>query len=359
MKNRILPIPAFFNAANAASFAYSPNQGVVRSAAQEYLRQYGVKPVKPTDFKVELAIIDGQKDFCFPEGSLYVAGRSGQGAIDDNARTAEFIYRNLETITGITTTLDTHFAFQIFFPSFWKTSDGAPVQPHTVISADEVEAGKYVPDMRVMASLPELGGSYGWLCKQVLHYCRELEKGGKLKLYIWPEHCILGSDGHPLAGVLHEARMFHSFVRGVQSLCEIKGGNPLTENYSVFSPEVLTRFDGPVLAQKNHALIQRLVKNDRLIFLGQAASHCVASSIRDFLGAIAHDPALVRKVYVVENCMSAVTVPDGKGGFILDYTDTAQAALDEFRDAGMHVVKSTDPIETWPDFFNTGALANA
>jgi len=358
-KNRILQIPAFFNAANAASFAYSPNQGSLRSDAQEFVRQHGIKPVNPTDFKVELAIIDGQKDFCFPEGSLYVGGRSGRGAIDDNVRTSEFIYRNLETITAITTTLDTHFAFQIFSPSFWMTSDGGPVQPHTVISADEVASGKYKPDIRVMAALPELKGNYGWLCKQVLHYCRELEKGGKLMLYIWPEHCILGSDGHPLVGVLHEARMFHSFSRGAQSLCEVKGGNYLTENYSVFSPEVLTRWDGQPLAQKNHGLVQRLVKNDRLIFLGQAASHCVASSIRDFLKEIAHDPTLVRKVYVVEDCMSAVAVPDGKGGFIVDYTDTANAALDEFRNAGMHVVKSTDPIETWPDFFNTGVLVGA
>lgn len=356
--NKVLPLPAFFNPANAALYAYSPNQGAVRESAHDFARQHGIKPVKPTDFKVELAVIDAQKDFCFPEGSLYVGGRSGKGAIDDNARLAAFIYQNLNTLTGITTTLDTHFAFQIFSPSFWTTSDGGPVMPHTMISADEVEKGKYVPSKLVMQAFPELKGNYGWLCKQALHYCRELEKGGKLMLYIWPEHCILGSDGHALAGVVHEARLFHSYIRGTQSLCETKGGNPLTENYSVFSPEVLTTFSGQPLAQKNHGLIQRLVQNDRLIFAGQAASHCVASSIRDFLGAIAHDPGLVKKVYVVEDLMSAVAVPDGKGGFVFDFTPAALAALDEFRAAGMHVVKSTDPIESWPDFYK-GALATA
>ncbi len=354
MKNKTFTSnPGFFNPANAASFAYSPNQGDVRVAAQQFVRQHGINPVKPTDFKVELAIIDGQKDFCFPEGSLFVAGRSGRGAIDDSVRIAEFIYRNVDIITGITTTLDTHFAFQIFFPSFWTTSDGGPVMPHTVISADDVASGKYKPNINMMSALPELKGNYGWLCKQVLHYCRELEKTGKLMLYIWPEHCILGSDGHPLVGVIHEARMFHAYVKGVQSISEIKGGLTLTENYSVFSPEVLTRHDGgSPIAHKNHGLIKRLITNDRLVFLGQASSHCVASSIRDFLGAIAHDPDLVKKVYVVEDCMSAVTVPDGKGGFVLDCTDIANKALDEFRAAGMYVVKSTDPVETWPNFFN-------
>ena len=57
----------------------------------------------------------------------------------------------------------------------------------------------------------------------------------------------------------------------------------------------------------------------------------------------------MRKVYVLEDCMSAVAVPDGKGGFAADFTPQAEAALEQFRKAGMHVVKSTDPIESWPD----------
>ena len=44
---------------------------------------------------VHLLLIDVQKDFCFPRGSLYVGGRSGRGAMDDNRRIAEFVYRNM------------------------------------------------------------------------------------------------------------------------------------------------------------------------------------------------------------------------------------------------------------------------
>jgi len=57
---------------------------------------------------------------------------------------------------------------------------------------------------------------------------------------------------------------------------------------------------------------------------------------------------LARKVYVLEDCMSSVTVPDGKGGFAADFTVQAAHALERFREAGMHVVRSTDPMDAWP-----------
>jgi hypothetical protein len=46
--------------------------------------------------------------------------------------------------------------------------------------------------------------------------------------------------------------------------------------------------------------------------------------------------------------MSAVTVPDGKGGFAADFTPQADQALAKFANAGMNLVRSTDPISSWP-----------
>ena len=61
---------------------------------------------------------------------------------------------------------------------------------------------------------------------------------------------------------------------------------------------------------------------------GQAASHCVRSSIEDILTEIAlTDRALAKKIYVMTDCMSPVTVPDGKGGFAVDFTAEADKAL--------------------------------
>jgi nicotinamidase-related amidase len=342
-----LPLPRFYDPANAAAWAYRPDADRLAAESAAWRRTHAVRPAAADERRVHLLLIDVQKDFCFPEGSLYVAGRSGTGAVDDSRRIAELVYRNLGVITDVTTTLDTHFTYQIFFPSFWIDAAGAPLTAHRVITAEQIERGDVRPNPAMAKWL--CGGNYGWLCRQVAYYCAELEQAGKYQLYLWPPHCLLGSDGHALAGVVHEARLFHGLTRAAQSWCEVKGGNPLTENYSVLRPEVLTRFDGAPLAQRNTQFIKTLLGADAVVIAGQAASHCVKSSIDDLLGEIvAADPALAKKVYVVTDCMSAVTVPDGTGGFVADFTDDADAALARFAAAGMHLVRSTDPITTWP-----------
>lgn len=342
-----LPLPPFHDPRRAADYGYRPDATALADAAATWRAQHGIRPAASDELRIHLLLIDVQKDFCFPEGSLYVAGRSGTGAIDDSRRIAELVYRNLDVLTEITTTLDTHLAYQIFFPSFWLAKDDAPLTAHRVVTSDQIAAGEVRPNPAMAKWL--CGGNYTWLCKQVLHYTRELERAGKYQLYLWPPHCLLGSDGHALAGVVHEARLFHAFARTAQSTVEVKGGNPLTENYSVLRPEVLSRFDGAALAQRNTQFVQTLLSADAVVIAGQAASHCVKSTIDDLLDEIAaHDPALAQKVYLVTDCMSAVTVPDGRGGLAVDFTDQADAALARFANAGMHLVRSTDPIASWP-----------
>jgi nicotinamidase-related amidase len=352
-RKRTPQLPSFYNADNAAKWSYSPNLRDLFTGAQDYRRQLDIKAASSDKFRVHLLLIDEQKDFCFPEGTLYVGGQSGTGAIDDSRRTAEFIYRNLGVLTYITPTMDTHFPYQIFSPAFWVDEDGNALEPHDMLTADLTilrmgkPAGKAAPNPAVAGFL--CNGNYPWLQKQVRFYCEELAKGGRYQLYIWPEHCILGSDGHTLVGVIQEARMFHSYVRQIQSEAEVKGGNPLTENYSIFSPEVLKRFDGEVLASKNTRFIKKLMDANAVVIAGQAASHCVKSSIDHFLDEIlAQDPSLAKKVYVLEDCTSAVAVPNPQGGFFVDFTPQAKDALKRYSDAGMNVVKSTDPIESWP-----------
>ena len=347
-KPQELPLPSFYLPAHAGSFGYGPNAGRLQTEAGAWRGAHGLTAAATDTFNLHLLLIDVQKDFCFPEGSLYVGGRSGRGAIDDNRRIAEFVYKNLGTLTNVTTTLDTHFAYQIFFPSFWVDQDDQPLTAHREITREQLERGQVRPNPAMAKWL--CGGNYPWLLKQVKYYCEELERAGKYTLYLWPPHCLLGGDGHALAGVVQEARLFHSFVRGAQSWAEVKGGNPFTENYSVLRPEVLTRHDGQPLAQRNTQFLKTLLTSDAVVIAGQAASHCVKSSIDDLLGEIlAQDAALARKVYLLTDCMSAVTVPDGKGGFHADFTPQADAALQRFADAGMHLVKSTDPLAAWPD----------
>jgi len=70
----------------------------------------------------------------------------------------------------------------------------------------------------------------------------------------------------------------------------------------------------------------------------------VAWTIDDLLTEVkARNPKLVEKVYLLEDCTSPVVVPG-----VVDFTDQAEAAFQRFADAGMHVVRSTDPIDKWP-----------
>ncbi len=343
-----LPMPPHYDAENSSRWGYHPDQMRIFQEARVWADRHNLRPSGLDGFRLHLLLVDLQKDFCFPEGSLYVAGRSGTGAIDDNRRVAEFIYRNLAAITNITTTMDTHLAFQIFFPSFWVDTEGRPLTPYRTITTEDLRRGGVRPNPAVALWLSR--GDQGWLDTQVRFYCEELERTGKYELYLWPPHCLLGSDGHALAGLIHEARLFHSFARQAQSFVEVKGSNELTENYSVFRPEVLSTFEGDPLDHKNTRFLETLWKADAVAIAGQAASHCVKSTIEDLLTEIlAEDPDLVRKVYLIEDCMSSVVVRDSAGKIVEDYTPEAEEALRRFEEAGMHVVRSTEPIDGWPE----------
>lgn len=342
-----LPLPAHYDPHSAANWSYRPDQQMLMMQAAAWRRQHGIGPAAAAGRRVHLLLIDMQKDFCLPEGTLYVGGRSGRGAIEDSQRTAAFLYRNAHVITDVTATMDTHHAFQIFFPSFWIDADGQPLAPHRVVTTDDVIHARARPNPELAAWL--CGGDQTWLAAQARHYCSALEQAGKYQLYLWPPHCILGSDGHALTGVIHEARMFHAFLRASQPRVVLKGEHPFTENYSVFSPEVLAAHDGTPLGQRNVALMHALIESDALIVAGQAASHCVKSSLDDLLDEIrAVDPALAGKVYVMTDCMSAVAVPGDQGELVADFTGDAEQAQARWAEAGMHLVRSTDPLASWP-----------
>lgn len=153
---------------------------------------------------------------------------------------------------------------------------------------------------------------------------------------------MLGGIGHALVSAVEEAIFFHCIARQSQTQFEIKGDNPLTENYSVLRPEVLVSFDENPLAQKNQRLIQQLLEFDAVVIAGQAKSHCVAWTIDDLLTEIKQvDAALANKIYLLEDCTSPVVVPG-----VVDYTEAANKAFTRFAAAGMQIVKSGEVFLT-------------
>ena len=335
-----LPIPPHFDPARVREVWRVP-YGMRADEARAWAADHGLEPAAQDGFRICLVLVDVQNTFCIPGSELYVAGRSGNGAVDDNRRLCEFIYRNLDAITQVVPTMDTHRVMQIFHPIWLIDEDGRHPAPYTQITAEEVESGRWRLNPAVAASV---GVEEEYAERQLLHYTRALEAGGKYSLTIWPYHSMLGGIGHALASSVEEAVFFHSVARYAQPDFQVKGENPLTEHYSILAPEVREGPDGEPIASVNEALIEGLLSFDAVIVAGQAKSHCVAWTIDDLLeGDDERERALAPRTYLLEDCTSPVVVPGA------DYTDEANAAFQRFADAGMHVVRSTEPIETWPE----------
>ncbi|MCU0243095.1 MAG: nicotinamidase, partial [Vicinamibacteria bacterium] len=293
-----LPVPAFFNVAHVRHYDFRPDAQRLFEDAVTWGAAHAIPTAGLDTRRVLLLLIDLQKDFCFPEGSLFVGGRSGTGAMDDNERIARFIYRELSNLTEIVCTLDTHLPYQIFFASFWVDSHGQPLKPHSLINATDIASGVVHPSPAVAAWLCD--GDLAWLQRQVEDYCRALEAAGKYTLYLWPPHCLAGDAGHALAGAIQQARLFHAYARGTRNDIVWKGDQPLTEHYSALCPEVTKSHDGRTLGQRDNALIDRLLAADAVVVAGQAASHCVQSTLADLLAAIQErDASLARKIYIL------------------------------------------------------------
>ena len=113
------------------------------SEARDWAEVHGIAPAAEDGTRTALLLVDVQNTFCLPEFELFVGGRSGRGALEDNERLCAFLYRNLGRITQVVTTLDTHTAVQIFHPVFWVDGDGGHPEPHTVISREDVESGRW------------------------------------------------------------------------------------------------------------------------------------------------------------------------------------------------------------------------
>ena len=150
-------------------------------------------PARPSEdsLRVCLLAVDVQNTFCIPDFELFVGGRSGTGAVDDNRRLCEFVYRNLGTITQIFPSLDTHHAMQVFHAIWLVDEHGNHPEPYTLVSPEDVESGRW----RVNEAVADALGIDPDYARATSPTTRErLAEGGKYNLTIWPYHAMLG--GH-------------------------------------------------------------------------------------------------------------------------------------------------------------------
>lgn len=316
-----MSLPPFFDPARVAELYPERITLVAEEAARRLAR-----PASEDRRRVAAFGIDCQVSFCAPGGSLFVPG-----APDDLRRALGWLYTNLDHVTTLVLSLDAHHVFQIFHPAWWRDAEGRPPAPFTPITAADVRAGRWRPVRAPEASL---------------EYVERLEVAGRYTLTIWPYHCLLGSVGHALLPALAEYALFHSLVRDTSPVFAAKGSHPLTENYSVLSPEV-KELQGERVGGFDEALYQALLQHDRVYVFGEASSHCVRFTLSDLLDRIRQDdPSLTSRVYILEDAMSPVPAPPlDPLPPALDFPAQAKQALAGFQEAGMRVVRTSDPID--------------
>jgi nicotinamidase-related amidase len=236
--------------------------------------------------RVELLVIDPQIDFCDPhKGALYVGG-----AEKDIERLARMVRRIAPKLSDIHVTLDSHHYVDIAHPIFWIDSKGGHPNPFTIITAADVENGRWTTTQP---------GMY----RRALEYVKSLETGGRYALCIWPYHCLIGSAGHAvmpeLFAALQEWEQRFAVVDYVT-----KGSNIYTEHYSAIQAEVPDPTDPST--QINTALIQTLMQADLIAIAGEAGSHCLANTVRDLANNFG-GPAEIKKLVLLTDATSPVT----------------------------------------------------
>ena len=250
--------------------------------------------------KLHLLVIDPQNDFCDPNGSLYVPG-----AEEDIDRLAVMINRLNGKLDDIHVTLDSHRKVDISHPVWWRDSDGHNPNPFSVITAGDLRQGTWTTTMPSARA-------------RSLDYLEELERRGRYPHVIWPEHCLIGDDGHNVHPVLSEA--VHEWEAKRFALADFvtKGSNPWTEHFSAVAAEVPDPSDPGT--QVNTRLIDTLHAADTVLLAGEALSHCLANTVRDVAEQFG-DAATIRKLVLLTDASSSVPGFDTQGSdFVRELT---------------------------------------
>jgi nicotinamidase-related amidase len=324
-------LPAHYTPGDVGTL-FLERAAIVAEAAERFREARRIPPARGDVRRVAALGIDCQAAFCLPGASLFVPG-----AVEDSRRAIEWLYRHLASITTLFFTLDTHSVFQIFHPTSWVDGDGKPPPPFTPISARDVREGRWIP---VLAD-PEVPDPRA----AAIEYCERLEATGRYVLTIWPYHALLGGTSHALVPALMEAALFHAVARRTDPIFEIKGRARFTENYSALSPEVRT-LGGREVGVFNASLFDGLMAHDRVYVFGQAKSHCVLETLRDLERECRRrDPELLAKIFVLEDATSPVPPPPlDPLPEALDFPRIAEKAFRGFAEAGMHLVRTSDPV---------------
>lgn len=271
-----------------------------------FARKENLRNSSEDEKRVLLLGIDIQNDF-MEGGALGVPG-----SIKDVQNLLHFTYENIEKITDIIVSLDTHQPMQIFHPSWWVNELGENPSPLTIISYEDVKQGKWKPVTNIEESLD---------------YVMNLEKIGKKQLCIWPYHCIEGTFGCSLESQFSNLVYFHSVARSTNPSIVVKGLSSNTEMYGIFKPEYSSD------SIRNDELLKKISEYDQIIIAGEAKSHCVLESLLQLIEYFEEEKLDASKIVILEDCMSSIP------GFEESTEETFRSLQQKF---GIQLVNSTE-----------------
>lgn len=227
-----------------------------------------------------LLIIDPQRDFIdTKKGSLAI-----EGAVNDINNIIHFIYNNLESLSNIYITLDTHYYDSIFFQSFWKNNNDY-VSPFTEVTLEKIENKEIIPvvdkDLQI-------------------EYVKQLKKQGSKNLTVWPYHCLYATDGWLIEKQLSNILYFFEAVSGVNTQKIIKGTYKFTEMYGAINPEVISDNN------YNIEWVKNIANYDKIYVCGEAKDYCVYTTIRQFCEIYKDNKEITKKIYMMMNCSSSI-----------------------------------------------------
>lgn len=254
-----------------------------------------------------LLCIDLQKDF-MEGGALAV-----KNSIKDVENITRFIYNNMENITRIICSMDTHYRRQIFHPCWWVNKKGKHPEPYTIITYDDILAGKWKTAYKDN--------------HKSSNYLKALKKSGQKQLCIWPYHCLRGTDGYTLENQFARIVRFHSAVKITEFRNNQKRAKPFTEMYGILYPEYSEE------ELFNNRVAEIIEEYDEIYVVGEAASHCVAETLKQIVQYFSNKPDIIKKITVLTDCTSPIE------GFEEETKKTFEKLNKKY---GMKFKKSTD-----------------
>ena len=293
--NEIVNVPSIGLANNPI-----PLNDILKKAGEENLL-----PAAQNKERVLFLGIDVQQDF-MDNGALGVTGAHG-----DVERMTQFIYNNMDKISNIAVSIDTHTPHQIFHPCWWVDENGNNPAPYTAITLADLDAGKYLPVINP---------------QKTRDYVEHLEKDGKKTLVVWSYHCLQGTTGAALENQFANMIYFHSVAKKTVVQRLVKGQDPLSEMYGIIKPEYDTQ------NYINIDFLNKLETYDKIVVGGEARDYCVYESLKQMLEYYANNTEVLKKVYVLEDCMSAIGNP----------ADVDKMYADLQNQYKFNIVKSTD-----------------